>query len=109
MGAGRPSAGLRDTRQAVRFNHAPIAIGHGELEDGLCNTDGIGSSMHVGSLAFVEDLIPAPMNTRTPMWRKQTRESVPSINTDRLQPALAATVRAELSGWEPFNTEGASP
>ena len=54
-------------RQALRFNHAPERIGHGELKDRICKIDGNGSSIHVGHLSFDEHLMPTPMNTSAPM------------------------------------------
>ncbi|MDZ4075928.1 MAG: hypothetical protein U1E04_14385, partial [Hylemonella sp.] len=48
-------------------------------KDGLCKINGNGSSMHVGLLSF-EDLIPTPMKTSAQLSRKQTGESIPSVN-----------------------------
>ena len=65
--------------EAMRFNDAPGVIGHGELENRLCPIDGNRCSIHVGLLANAEDLmIPTPMKTRAPMWRKPTGESISS-------------------------------
>ncbi|MFN7446344.1 MAG: hypothetical protein ACK5RC_14480, partial [Curvibacter sp.] len=47
-------------------------------KDGLCKINGNGSSMHVGLLSF-EDLIPTPMKTSALLSRKQTGESIPSV------------------------------
>lgn len=67
--------------EAMRFNDAPGVIGHGELENRLCPIDGKRCSIHVGLLANAEDLmIPTPMKTRAPMWRKSTGESIPSLH-----------------------------
>jgi hypothetical protein len=62
-----------------------VLIGHGELEDGLCQINGDGCSIHVGLLAFDEDLIPTPMKTRARISRKQTGESIPSIDFTETQ------------------------
>ncbi len=56
-----------------------LDTGRAWLIDGLCKITGNGSSMHVGLLLF-EDLIPTPMKTSAPMSRKQTGESIPSID-----------------------------
>jgi len=73
-----------------------VLIGHGKLKHGLCKIDGNGSSIHVGLLTF-EDLIPTPMKTRAPLSRKQTGESIPSLDSDT-HLKLAAPPRVERSG-----------
>ena len=62
----------------VGFHYPPMLIGNGELEDGFGQVDGHGSSMHVGLLWF-EHLIPTPMKTSALISRKQTGESIPSV------------------------------
>jgi hypothetical protein len=85
---GKPALELRAC-QALGFDHAPGRIGHGQLEDGLCQINGNGCSIHVGLLSF-EDLIPTPMKTRAPMWRQKRGESIPSIDTDaQVRPAAS--------------------
>src|SRR5450830_938520 len=44
------------------------------------------------SLRF-EDLIPTPMKTSTQLLRKKTGESIPSVERDGLQAALAGSLR----------------
>jgi hypothetical protein len=66
-------------REALGFKHAPVLIGYGELENGLCKIDGNGSSIHFGLLTL-KDLIPIPMTTSTQLLRKKTGESIPSLN-----------------------------
>ncbi|MBN9330861.1 hypothetical protein, partial [Comamonas sp.] len=70
----------------------------GELEDGLCQINGDGCSIHLGLLSF-EDLIPTPMKTSAHLSRKQTGESIPSFKSDwltasRLTLTLACTGQA---------------
>ncbi|HEX5805098.1 MAG TPA: hypothetical protein VFY31_02030, partial [Macromonas sp.] len=48
------------------------------LEHGLCQINGDSCSIHLGLLSF-EDLIPTPMKTSAHLSRKQTGESIPSI------------------------------
>ena len=36
--------------EAVALNHPPVLIGHGELENVLCQVDGDGRSIHLGLL-----------------------------------------------------------
>lgn len=38
--------------QALGFNDMPVLIGHDELEDGLCQINGDGCSIHIGLLSF---------------------------------------------------------
>jgi len=66
--------------EAVGFDDSPGRIGHGQLEDGLCQINGNGCSIHVGLLLLM-NLISTPMKTRAPIWRKQTGESIPSFDT----------------------------
>ncbi len=84
--------------QAVGFNDFPAGIGHGQLEHRLCQINGNGCSIHVGLLSFDEDLIPTPMKTRAPMWRKQTGESMPSIKADAQRRATASPRRYLIAG-----------
>lgn len=76
--------------QAVRTSDAPSRISLRHLEDGLCQIDGNGCSIHVGLLSFDEDLIPTPMKTRARISRKQTGESIPSFDTDARRWAIAS-------------------
>ncbi|MBA3772150.1 MAG: hypothetical protein H0X13_06605 [Ramlibacter sp.] len=76
------------------FNDAPGRIGNGQLEDRLCQINGNGCSIHVGLLSIVEDLIPTPMKTRAPMWRKQTGESIPSFDTDAERRSAASLLHS---------------
>ena len=39
-------------REPLVFNDAPVLVGHGKLEDGLCQINGDGCSIHVGLLSF---------------------------------------------------------
>jgi hypothetical protein len=48
---GKPALEL-GAGQALGFDHAPVFIGHGELENRLCKIDGNSSSIHVGLLTF---------------------------------------------------------
>ena len=73
---------------SLGFNDAPVLVGHGELEHGLGKIDRNGSSIHVGLLTFDEDLIPTPMKTRARISRKQTGESIPSLEPTRTGMAL---------------------
>jgi hypothetical protein len=95
---GKPALEL-GAAQALGFNDTPVFIGYSELEHGLCKIDGNGSSIHVGLLMF-EDLIPTPMKTSAPIWRKKQGESIPSIDTDPQQqeeaPPLMLVVRSFL-------------
>ena len=74
---------------SLGFNDVPVLVGHGELEHGLGKIDRNGSSIHVGLLTFDEDLIPTPMKASAPISRKQTGESIPSI-----EPTAASALRA---------------
>ena len=79
VAVGKPALEL-GAGETMRFDDMPGVIGHGELKNRLCQIDGNGCSIHVGLLTNVEDLIPTPMKTRAPMWRKQTGESIPSFH-----------------------------
>jgi hypothetical protein len=100
---GKPALEL-GARQALGFDNAPGCIGHGQLEDGLCQIDGNGCSIHVGLLSF-EDLIRTPMKTSAPLWREKRGESIPSFDTDarvhpcavRARPLRAGKVRRSAS------------
>ena len=94
---GKPALEL-GARQALGFDHAPGRIGHGQLEDGLCQIDGNGCSIHVGLLSF-EDLIPTPMKTSAPMWRKKRGESIPSVNTDAQGRPRASRAPPVVAGY----------
>jgi len=85
LAVGKPALNL-GAAQALGFNHAPVFIGDGKLEDGFGQIDGHGSSMHFGLLSF-EDLIPTPMKTRALLSRKQTGESIPSFKQTSLRQA----------------------
>ena len=78
---GEPALELA-ARQALGINETPLVVSDGELENGFGQIDGHGSSMHLGLLSFVQDLIPTPMKTRARISRKQTGESIPSIKRD---------------------------
>jgi hypothetical protein len=69
--------------QALGFNDAPVLVGDSDLENGFGQVDDHGSRMHLGLFSFVEDLIPSPMKTRVRISRKQTGESIPSIERTR--------------------------
>ena len=75
---GKPALEL-SAGEPVFLCDAPRRIGDGQLEDGLCQIDGDGCSIHVGLLLF-EDLIRTSMKTSAPMWREKQGESIPSIN-----------------------------
>jgi hypothetical protein len=96
---GKPALEL-GAREALGFNHAPVFIGYGELKDGLCKIDGNGSSIHVGLLTL-KDLIPIPMTTSKQLLRKKTGESIPSVERDRLQAALAGSIRGFAAAATP--------
>jgi hypothetical protein len=51
--------------------------------------------MHLGLLSLVEDLIPTPMKTSARFSRKQTGESIPSIErmSNRLRRSATAHVK----------------
>src|SRR6185369_17176477 len=77
---GKPALEL-SASEPVFLSHAPGHVGYGQLEDGLCQIDGDGCSIHVGLLSF-EDLIHTPMKTSAPMWRQKRGESIPSVNSE---------------------------
>lgn len=73
--------------QALGFYDAPVLVGKGDLEDGFGQVNGHGSSMRLGLLSFVEDLIPTPMKTSARISRKQKGEPIPSVKRTGLRPA----------------------
>jgi hypothetical protein len=48
---GKPALEL-GAAEALGFNDAPVLVGHGQLEDGLCQINGDGCSIHLGLLSF---------------------------------------------------------
>ena len=48
---GEPALEL-GAREALGFDDVPVFIGHGKLEDGLCQINGDGCSIHLGLLSF---------------------------------------------------------
>src|SRR6185369_6108834 len=92
LSVGKPALEL-SASEPVFLSHAPGHVGHGQLEDGLCQIDGDGCSIHVGLLSF-EDLIHTPMKTSAPMWREKRGESIPSIDTDVVSAGFAGLLSA---------------
>lgn len=70
--------------ESAGLHHASGRIGHGQLEDELCQINGNSCSIHVGFFSFDEGLIPTPVKTsftsatarsnlKRPIWLEQLK------------------------------------